>query len=129
MTVRARRAGDAFVVVASDGLWDLLSSQDAVDVVAAHADARGRGHDRVRAREHAPCEIRSPGGARHGHAGGDGYAGGSAGGSAAQALVDEAMRRAAAEWGLQVAALKGLPAGRTRRQFHDDISVVVYFLR
>jgi hypothetical protein len=47
----------------------------------------------------------------------------------AQVLLEEALRRVAAEWGLAVAELQELPPGRARRQRHDDISVVVLMLK
>jgi hypothetical protein len=36
VTIRAIQPSDRFVVLASDGLWDLLSSQDVVDVIAEY---------------------------------------------------------------------------------------------
>jgi hypothetical protein len=47
----------------------------------------------------------------------------------AEVLLEEALRRAAAEWGLTVSELQQLPPGRARRQRHDDISVVVLVLK
>jgi serine/threonine protein phosphatase PrpC len=35
--VRMLRPGDQFVVLATDGLWDLLSNQEVVDIVAHHS--------------------------------------------------------------------------------------------
>jgi formylglycine-generating enzyme required for sulfatase activity len=52
---------DAFMVLASDGVWEFITSQEAVELVASYADiedgcravrARGRGQ-RTRAREQA----------------------------------------------------------------------------
>jgi len=82
---------DAFVVMATDGLWDEMSDQEAVSVVSRCA-AEGRRGD------------------------------------AAAALVDEALRRAAASAGMSVAELKQLPAGNRRRSIHDDTTAVVVWL-
>jgi hypothetical protein len=49
--------------------------------------------------------------------------------ASAQAVLDEALRRAAREWGMSVEELQRLTPGRMRRQRHDDISVVVAFLK
>jgi len=43
--------GDAFVVVASDGIWEFISSQQACDVVAGHTSAREACDELVRLAE------------------------------------------------------------------------------
>lgn len=103
VSVRRASPEDAFVVVASDGLWDHVSSHEAVALVGA-ALARGGAWGGVRGAARAKE-------------------------GAAQALVDEALRRAGAEYGLSLAALKSLAPGRARRERHDDITVVVIFLK
>ena len=47
----------------------------------------------------------------------------------AYALVPTTIERAAADRGFTAEELRGLPPGRTRRQHHDDISVLVLFLK
>ena len=43
--------GDAFVVVASDGIWEFITSQQACDVVASHTSARAACDELVRLAE------------------------------------------------------------------------------
>jgi len=81
---------DEFLILATDGLWDMMSSQDAVDIVSAY--------------------LLEPG-ANVADAG--------------DALIEEALHRAAKNAGMSVAQMKALKAGRSRRSKHDDISVVV----
>lgn len=47
--------------------------------------------------------------------------------AAAQALVELALLKAAAECGMSVEELKRLPPGRARRSRHDDTTVVVMY--
>ncbi|GBG26994.1 Protein phosphatase 2C 29 [Hondaea fermentalgiana] len=89
--VRTLRKGvDEFLIMATDGLWDVMSSQEAVDL--------------------AGKELRRQGGSPE---------------TASDALVEEALRRAAQNANLSVAQLKALKVGRARRAKHDDISVIV----
>jgi pyruvate dehydrogenase phosphatase len=81
---------DRFVVLASDGLWDFLSDEDAVAVVEQ-------------------C-LR------------DGTAD-----KAGEALVQCALEVAAAECGMTLQQLKGLPQGSSRRGRHDDTTAVVLY--
>jgi len=83
---------DDFVVMATDGLWDEMSDQEAVSIVS-QCVAEGRRQD--------------------------------AGG----ALVDEALRRAAAAAGMTVAELRSLPPGNKRRNLHDDTTALVVWLK
>eukprot|EP00249_Psilotum_nudum_P018353 c26762_g4_i1 orf=609-1757(+) len=77
---------DQFLIFASDGLWDLLSDQEAVDIVS-----------------------RNP---RTG---------------IAKRLIQAALHGAAKKWEMHYSELRKIGRGN-RRNFHDDISVVVVYL-
>lgn len=79
---------DKFVILATDGVWDFLSDQEAVTIVSN-------------------CSNQA---------------------DAAQAIVEEVLRRAASECGVTVQELKEMPAGRRRRARHDDTTVLVYYI-
>ena len=49
--VRIAADGDAFVCVASDGIWEFISSQQACDVIAKHPIARGACEELVKLAE------------------------------------------------------------------------------
>jgi pyruvate dehydrogenase phosphatase len=98
------------VILASDGLWDFLSDQEAVEVVARALTESDQEHRAL-------------------------AQGGSAGLTidqrrelAAEALVDATLARAAQVNRTTVGQLKALPAGSERRRKHDDTTVVVLFL-
>jgi pyruvate dehydrogenase phosphatase len=82
---------EQFIVMASDGLWDVLSNQEAVEVVAAAA-------------------AKDPD-------------------AAANQLTMEALKREASAAGLSAMELMQLPPGKSRRRLHDDITVVVIYLK
>eukprot|EP00501_MAST-03F_sp_TOSAG23-6_P002054 GSMAST32.ASY1.ANO1.2145.1 assembled CDS len=79
----------SFVVMASDGLWDELSNDEAVNILSP---------SRI-------CEL------------------------AADRLVHVALSKAAARNGMTTDLLQLLPSGKSRRQLHDDITVMVIFLK
>ena len=83
---------DTFVVMATDGLWDEMSDQEAVDIVSQSL-VQGKGQE------------------------------------AAQLLVEEALKRAAASAGLTLEELRALPPGSRRRNLHDDTTAVVVWLK
>ncbi|KAL2901298.1 putative protein phosphatase 2C 43 [Bienertia sinuspersici] len=108
---------DRFLIFASDGLWDYLSNQEAVDLV----------HKKPRQAcilylslyvffflmpNYISTSIRLLISNTWG---------------IARRLVHKAVRRAARRWGIRFTALKDMPEG-LRRGFHDDITVVVVFL-
>eukprot|EP00271_Cylindrocystis_brebissonii_P022341 TRINITY_DN856_c0_g1_i1.p1 TRINITY_DN856_c0_g1~~TRINITY_DN856_c0_g1_i1.p1 ORF type:complete len:430 (+),score=89.57 TRINITY_DN856_c0_g1_i1:302-1591(+) len=88
--VREIKPMDQFVILASDGLWEQVSNQEAVEIVHSVPTAE---RDRI-----------------------------------AQELVLTALLRAAKKRDISYDELKMLNKGQ-RRQFHDDISVVVLFFR
>mmetsp|Transcript_36312 Transcript_36312/g.45392 ORF Transcript_36312/g.45392 Transcript_36312/m.45392 type:complete len:133 (+) Transcript_36312:394-792(+) len=87
---KLEKGRDEFLILASDGLWDMISSQEAVEIAAMHLRSKGG----------TPTE-------------------------ASEALVTEALRRAAKNNGITLDRLRSLRPGRTRRTKHDDISVIV----
>lgn len=97
LTVRARSHGDRFVVLASDGLWDAMTSEEVVAFVDGlqRPDSSGQVVERK---------------------------------LVASRLVREALTREAATGGMPLRRLLEIPAGRGRRNLHDDITAVVVFL-
>lgn len=85
VAVRLLNPHDAFVIVGSDGLFELLSNQEAVDIVAS-----------------SPRK------------------------DIARELIRAAMHRAAEKHEIPYSELLRMSAGE-RREYHDDITVVVFF--
>ena len=165
----------SFLILATDGLWDHISNEEAVRLVASDEMERSARERRRRQRRRRwggdgagggdaavggvgiggllwlPSWARQlfSGGGRGGGSEGaappggkepDGAPGGAAtagSGSgdddarpcAAQLLCNAALSRAAADRGVATSQLKALPPGASRRQHHDDISVLVLFLK
>jgi len=189
------RPPSAFVVLASDGLWDLMSSKEAAAIVArgcvngsfptvtnAVTTAAAGGEQQQQQQQDAMQRkgqwwgqetlkksfsgwtgaadglptaaasgnlllpetfvdgVGSYGGSgsiystqvaaerKQAERGGSEMRGGVSLEGAAQAVLNEALLRAAREWGMSLEELRRLPPGTTRRQRHDDISVVVAFV-
>uniref|UniRef100_A0A0G4F7M7 PPM-type phosphatase domain-containing protein n=1 Tax=Chromera velia CCMP2878 TaxID=1169474 RepID=A0A0G4F7M7_9ALVE len=102
ISIFPRQSSDSSLVIASDGLWDAL---DDVEVASLIEDVRAKGKEgrkRERGTKQKQPTMQS----------------------AARRLIDEALKRAAEDAGVSVSELRSLAPGR-RRQFHDDISVVV----
>lgn len=85
------------MVLGSDGLWDYLSDQEAVDIVAEYVSAKAA----------VAADLSSE--------------------EAAQRLVDRALAIAAEQSGMTAAELRELRPGRARRSRHDDTTAVVVF--
>jgi pyruvate dehydrogenase phosphatase len=92
VAVFARHPADQFVILASDGMWDQLSKDEATRIAA----------DSLKATHDAEAVARR--------------------------LVDAALARAAENSAKSLEALKQIPAGKERRQLHDDMTVVVVLL-
>ncbi|CAI5481087.1 unnamed protein product [Closterium sp. Yama58-4] len=86
VAVRVFSPHDSFVIVASDGLFEFLSNQEAVNIVAS-----------------SPKK------------------------DVARQLIRTALQRAAEKTEMLYSDLLRMPSGQ-RRDYHDDISVVVFFL-
>jgi hypothetical protein len=132
------------VILATDGLWDYLSDQEAVDIVAAclnDADAARRLQQKLPHAKHSSGSSHSDSdsdAASSSSGGGGGGGGGSSVSSpetdaikwellAAERLINRALEIAAEESGMTLVQLKTLSQGRARRGNHDDTTAVVMF--
>lgn len=119
MNVRSRDGTERFVILASDGLWDTMTSDEAVQIVqAALQDQASRRAATTATTSAAPGLISSlEGPSSNAHD------------EAARRLVRVALEREAASAQLSLRQLLELPAGssssNSRRNFHDDITVVI----
>lgn len=110
-----------FVILATDGLWDYLSDQEAVDIVASCMPS-----ERVEAAASQSffsfglSSRPTPASTEHIDKAKFELL-------AAERLVNRALEIAAAESGMTLAQLKTLPIGRKRRSTHDDTTVVVMY--
>ena len=93
---------DRFVIVASDGVWDFLSDEEAVAIVGECIRQQPPTSSTVTTKQ-------------------------SIGKVAAEVLVEATLRRAAQECGMTYEALLSLPPGKQRRSRHDDTTAVVMF--
>lgn len=100
--------GDDFLVLCSDGIWDHLSNEQAVQIVGGAI---------------AQLNCRSV-------RGGDDAAAMQATQSPAQSLVDAVLTKVCKDKGLRDrAALDAVPCGRQLRKYHDDMTALVLCLR
>ncbi|CAN0489886.1 unnamed protein product, partial [Ectocarpus sp. 12 AP-2014] len=116
VTVVELTSKDRFLVLASDGVWEQVSNEEAVQCVSgALASASGATGRRQRS---AACRT----------AGGGGGGSGGAVPFTSDALVDFVLARSAQSHGMSVPALRALPRGSSRRMLHDDVcATVVHF--
>lgn len=118
-------SADHFLVLATDGVWEQLSNEDAVRCVSSALKPLGE----VGASVGGGKTGTSPGTMRRQQrnaAGGGGS--GSGGGATSDALVNSVLARSAQGHGMSVPALRALPRGPRRRMLHDDVcATVVHF--
>lgn len=99
---------DRFLVLATDGVWEQVSNEEAVRCVSGALGSAGGRRQRSTANRTG--------------------AGGGAGSYTSDALVDLVLARSAQSHGMSVPALRALPRGQSRRQLHDDVcATVVHF--
>ncbi|CAB1120089.1 unnamed protein product [Ectocarpus sp. CCAP 1310/34] len=112
VTVVELTSKDRFLVLASDGVWEQVSNEEAVQCVSgALASASGATGRRQRS-----AASRTAGGS------------GGAVPFSSDALVDFVLARSAQSHGMSVPALRALPRGSSRRMLHDDVcATVVHF--
>ncbi|CBN74456.1 conserved unknown protein [Ectocarpus siliculosus] len=117
VTVVELTSKDRFLVLASDGVWEQVSNEEAVQCVSgALASASGSMGRRQRSAASRTA------------AGGGGGGSGGAVPFTSDALVDFVLARSAQSHGMSVPALRALPRGSSRRMLHDDVcATVVHF--
>eukprot|EP00741_Cyanophora_paradoxa_P009145 tig00000145_g8857.t1 len=93
-----RRGAGEFLILASDGCFERVSSAEAVQVVSRYLP-----------RDREPAHASRPA-------------------AAGQAILRLCLSRIAAELGITVEELVQLPPGHVRRSVHDDITVAVVLL-
>lgn len=108
VTVVELTSKDRFLVLATDGVWEQVSNEEAVRCVS--------------------IALGSVGGRRQRSTANRTGSGGGAGSYTSDALVDLVLARSAQSHGMSVPALRALPRGSSRRQLHDDVcATVVHF--
>ena len=100
---------EKFLILATDGVWDFLSAEEAVNIVAACHEERlkKKGRDDSETMGDRDRNLAS---------------------EAAALLVQKTLERAADDAGLQINHMLELEPGRDRRRVHDDTTAVVLWL-
>lgn len=123
MTAVELTSKDRFLVLATDGVWEQLSNEEAVRCVSG-----ALGSFSGRRQRSTLSRTATAGGGRGGGRGGGGGGGGAGSSYTTDALVDLVLARSAQGHGMSVPALRALPLGASRRQLHDDVcATVVHF--
>lgn len=154
MTALELTSNDRFLILATDGVWEQVSNEEAVRCVTAavrslgSSGGDGRGGDGggggaegagatpsssspAMSRRQRGTTGRAPAEGGRGGAVGGGTAGGATSSSSAatsDALVDYVLARSAQGHGMSVSSLRALPRGPPRRMLHDDVCVAVVHL-
>ena len=101
---------DKFIVLASDGIWDLLSNESVVKIVGKVMTATTRLENSAAGSLVASAPLDN-----------DGI-------NPAGAVVARAIQKICQDHGLSDKELCTVPAGSRRRQLHDDMTVIVLIL-
>jgi serine/threonine protein phosphatase PrpC len=111
-------ARDDFIILASDGIWDHLSNEEAVQLVGLHLQTVARPDDSTRkhARTHARtamCSDSSPVIAVI---------------TPAHALIEAVLGKVCEEKGVSREMLSAMAGDKRLRKYHDDLTVIVLCL-
>lgn len=142
MTAFELTSSDRFLVLATDGVWEQVSNEEAVRCVSAALGSAGAGGTGAPPSDSSPTMSRrqrsTPGRAAAeggwsgatvgGTMGGVAAAGAAAFAATSDALVDYVLARSAQGHGMSVSSLRALPRGPPRRMLHDDVCVTVVHL-
>lgn len=113
-------SADRFLVLATDGVWEQVANDEAVQCVSAaldpaNADNNGSSPTTTSRRQRSTAMRTAAGGGR-------------AASATSDALVNYVLARSAQGHGKSVPALRALPRGPARRMLHDDVcATVVHF--
>lgn len=140
MTTFELTSSDRFLVLATDGVWEQVSNEEAVRCVSAALGSAGAGGTGAPPSDSSPTMSRRQR-STTGRAAAEGGWGGATGGgtmggvaaaaavaATSDALVDYVLARSAQGHGMSVSSLRALPRGPPRRMLHDDVCVTVVHL-
>lgn len=126
MTAIELTADDKFIVLATDGVWEQISNEEAVHCVSMAlepltgtglAGGSSFGRSPAMSRRHRSSATRT-----------SRAVGREAPAGTSDALVNFVLSRSAEAHGMSVLALRALPRGHSRRMLHDDVCATVVHL-
>lgn len=114
-------SSDRFLVLATDGVWEQVSNEEAVRCVSGALGFTDRGAAGSGGR--GSFAMSRPQRSTTGRTSAGGVGGGSS--ATSDALVEYVLARSAQSHGMSVPTLRALPRGPSRRMLHDDMCVTV----